>query len=487
MRKGLKDEAEVGKLLDQVASILSALPSPERTASQEPAEPQIPGFLELEVVAGGMDVVAHLYPPVGGGAPLSLEAVYGALSKAGVVHGILHSRISSTLVQLNTERRVLHGVVIARGTPAVDFIPEHWVLVAELLERRIRLDSEAMSLDPKEHSPFVMVNKGDLLAIRATPVAGSSGRDVFGKELPFRNGQKTLPRPGLHVVTSAGACLAECDGCFRWVDPVFQVDHVLVVHGVDYGTGHIDFAGDVVIQGEIARGFRIKAQGAIFSSQVIDASEVISGDDVVTTRGIIGRDGAVVQAQGRVRAKFLENITLRATGSIEVRSSAMNSVLLTLDKLTMGPKSLLMGGRVQAQNGIEAFQVGTDRGAYAELCCGMDFQALEKVIEARDQVMVLVKKLQEIDRQKRLHPSKRALLDEVYTKVRDEVARINELSKQWVRQIDRREEAQVVVHGTIFPGNSVEICHCSTVVAKPLSRVRFFLDKARGVVAWEPL
>ncbi len=366
-------------------------------------------------------------------------------------------------------------------------MPQQWAPLPELLERRARLDQDALSLDPKENSPFVMVKRGDLLAVEVSAQAGSSGRNVFGEELRMRNAHPQVPRPGANVEISATVCVAACDGCFRWSDPVFKVDKVLVVDGVDYGTGHIDFSGDVIIQGKIARGFRIHAEGSVFSSQIIEASDVVAGGDVVATRGIIGQAGSAVHSEGKIRAKFLENITLRALGLIEVRSSSLNSVLQTLDKVEMGPKSLLMGGKVLAQNGIDVYQVGTERGAYAELCCGMDYQALEKVVDARDQVIALIKKLKDIDRMRQLHPSKKALLDQAHTKVRDEVLRLNNLAKQWVGQIDRREEAQVVVRGTIFPGNTVEICHFTTVVSKPMSRLRFFLDKKRGVIATESL
>lgn len=482
------DTIDVERLLDEVGKLMSALPeSSGAEFSEVSQEPSIPAFHEIEIDDRNMEVRANLYPPVGGGDPLKIEAIYESLSKAGVVYGVLHPQIRSSVLDLNTERRAREGVVLARGSPPIDVVPEHWELLPELLHRRTRLDEQALSLDPKSLSPFVMVTQGEVLAVRIGAVAGSSGRDVFGKELPFRISSRGFPTPGARVVEDGAACKAATDGCFRWDDHVFKVDDVLVVDGVDYGTGHIDFSGDVVIQGEIARGFRIKAGGSVFSSQVIDAFEVVAGGDVVSTKGIIGREGSTVQAEGRVRAKFLENVSIRAVGSIEVKASTLNSVLRTLDKVVMGEKSLLMGGRVVAQNGIEAFQIGTERGAFAELCCGMDYVALEKVVGARDQSIELVKKLKEIERQKRLHPSMKGVLDKAYDQVREEVTRLSNFSRHWVGQIDRREEARVEVRGTIYPGNSVEICHVSMVVSKPMSRVRFFLDKTRGTIAWEPL
>ena len=488
MEKRADDTKDVERLLGEVTKLVHQLPpSGGAVPAEVPEEPNIPAFHEIEIDSLNMEVTAALYPAVGGGEPLSIEAVYESLSQAGVVHGILHPRIRSSILELNTERHVQDRVVIARGTPSIDFVPEHWELVPALLEHRTELDEQALSLDPKSRSPFVMVKEGDVLAVRVGAVSGSSGRDVLGAELPYRTSANRFPQPGARVVENGTTCNAGSDGCFRWDEPVFKVDDVLIIDGVDYGTGHIDFSGDVVIQGEVARGFRIKAEGSVFSSQVIDASEVVAGGDVVSTKGIIGRDGSTVHAEGRVRAKFLENVVIRAVGSIEARASSLNCVLKTLDKIIMGEKSLLMGGRVLAQNGIEAFQIGTERGSSAELCCGMDYVALEKVIEARDQSIALIGKLKEIERQKRLHPSMTAVLDKAYAQVRDEVARLSNLSKQWVGQIDRREEARVEVRGTIYPGNSIEICHVTMVVSKPLSRVRFFLDKTRGVIAWEPL
>jgi len=153
----------------------------------------------------------------------------------------------------------------------------------------------------------------------------------------------------------------------------------------------------------------------------------------------------------------------------------------------MGPKGLIMGGKVEAQNGIDVFQIGSDRGAKAELVCGMDFSVLEKVVWSRDQNLSLIKQLKTLEAYKSTNPGQIRQLDTTCERIRDQIRRLSVLSRELVAQIDRNEDAAVVVRGTIYPGSYIEICHVSHVVSRAVSRVKYVLDKRRGVIRAEPL
>jgi uncharacterized protein (DUF342 family) len=170
-----------------------------------------------------------------------------------------------------------------------------------------------------------------------------------------------------------------------------------------------------------------------------------------------------------------------------IQASILNCSLQTQDKLIMGSKGLIVGGRVQAQNGIDVYQVGSAQGAKAELVCGMDFEVLDKVVWARDQCLSLIKQMKTLEGLKKTEPSHVASLDSAIVRLRDQVRKLSEFSRAMSAKVDRNDEAAVVVRGLAHSGTYIEICHISYIVSRPMGRVRFVLDKRRGAVKPVPL
>lgn len=500
-------DIDIGKLLKDIDNLLASVDvnSKRQIFSQQnpgggaeernpeddlisDVEPSKDGYADIFISEDGMTAYADFFPPGGAGLPLTLEAFQTALQEKDIVWGVQWPFIRDALFQCNTGLKTVRDVAVAQGLQPEDYLPVRWEIKQELMEEKKMLDEKAIFLDFKSVSPFTMVKKGDLLAPILPEREGSFGYDIFGKALPYSKQALDCPVPGENVVESPQGYRASCDGRFIVDLDGFRVEQVLELKtGVSYETGNIDFPGDVIIGGEIARGFKIHANGSIFCRQVIDATELVAKGDIVTPMGIIGRPGSVVRAEGRIRAKFLENCYILARESVEINTSVMNSSIQTLDRLVLGDKGLLMGGKIQAQNGVDAYQIGSERGSKAEIICGMDFSALERIIWIRDQNMLMVKQLKMIEYQITQRPSHTAELKEAYNKIREEMRKLNELSKELLLQIDKNDGAEVNVRGTIFPGNYLEICHISFIVSKPMSRVRFFLDKKKGQIGFRPL
>ena len=441
------------------------------------------GSTELEVDPSRMEVRVCLFPPLGEGIPLSLDTLEWQLEQAGIVHGILTPVLRRIIAEAAIDRKRFTDVVVARGTPSIDAYPERWEVEPHLLEHHNNLEIQKTSVDWKAVSPFIVVKKGELLARRVPEQAGSDGWDVYGNAIEFAKISPRLLQPGKNVESRPEGFFAQREGCFKIDERSFWVDEILVLDtGVSYATGHIDFAGDVQITGDIASGFHIHAQGGVHSTRVIDASEIQSGGDVTTPFGIIGHEGAVVKAEGKVQARFLENVFVLARGSLEIQSSVLNCILQTLDKLVMGDKGVIVGGKVTAMNGIDVFQVGTERGAKAELICGMDFTIVDKINWARDQSLSLVKQLKTLEAHKKAHPQQKEAIQAACGKIRKQVFALVEMARDLAPKIDRNDEVSIVVRGTVHVGTYIEICHVSYVVPRTLKAVRFVLDKNRGTI-----
>lgn len=446
------------------------------------------GWAELAVSADQMEAVADIFPPTGAGKALTIDEFIFQLEKARVGYGVRDAEVKAAVLSVALDRNPIRGMVVARGILPQETLPAHWEIVASLTQRRHEAEDQPPSIDPKSHTPFVLVKQGDVLAVPVTETLGTPGWNVFGEPVPSRVQAFPTLVAGTNVAVTGQGMVAECDGSFRFDGTRLWIDSVLVLEsGVGYSTGHIDFPGEVHIIGEIASGFKLKTKGSLISYRVIDATEIECGGDLVTPLGVIGRKGAIVKVEGKIRAKFVENVHLFSRGPMEVQTSALNSVLQTLDRITMGNRSLVMGGRIQALNGISVYQVGSERGSKAELVCGMDFTVLEKVNWIRDQISSLVQQLKVLEANKRFHPSRVEQLTAACVQIREQILKLGQTARDLSTNLDKNDQATVQVRGVVFPGTYIEICHTSHVVSRPVGPVCFRLDKTTNTIKAERL
>ena len=241
----------------------------------------------------------------------------------------------------------------------------------------------------------------------------------------------------------------------------------------------------MVIQGQIKQGFKVRAGGSLTCAKLIDASEIICGGDLETGQGILGRMQGTVKVGGSVRAKFIENCYLEAGGDVFVSTGCLNSVINTLGMVSTGPKGVIIGGKLYAQKGVKAFQIGSSAGVRTEIHCGIDYTVQQKLTWIRDRNIELALKLKEVE--SRLTSRKDPRLVELQDKLKAAIHRMNDSAKTLVASLDKNENAAVEAKGDIHHGVFVEICHVPLVVAHPMSRVRLILDKTFGVISPEKL
>ncbi|HTP59047.1 MAG TPA: FapA family protein, partial [Spirochaetia bacterium] len=323
---------------------------------------------------------------------------------------------------------------------------------------------------------------------RITPrIEGIAGIDVMGAVVAYGKAPATSLRQGKNTAVQGGAVVAQCDGKFVVGEESFWVSEVLEIPGdVDYSTGHVDFPGDVIIRGQIKQGFKVKAGGALTCMKLIDASEITCGGDLETGQGILGRMQGTVKVGGKVRAKFIENCYLEAGGDVAVSTGCLNSVIYTLGTLVTGPRGVIIGGKVYAQKGVSAFQIGSTAGVRTEIHCGIDYRVQQKLTWIRDRNMELALKLKEVENTITSRGTNPRLV-ELRDKLKAAIRTLNDSAKELIASLTKSEDAAVSAAGEIQHGVFVEICHVPLIVERPLGKVRLVLDKAFGVVSPERL
>ncbi len=282
--------------------------------------------------------------------------------------------------------------------------------------------------------------------------------------------------------------MADCDGRFLHKRDSFWVNEVLDILGdIDYQTGHIDFPADVHIRGEIKAGFRVHAGGSVYCAKTMDASEVRCAEDLTVGWGLIGRRAGKVKVGGQLRAKFVENCYVEAKGPVFVDVGILNSIVYSGDRVETGFKGVIAGGSVNAQNGIRSVQLGTRMGPRTELYCGTAYEVEQRLEWIRNRNLELAYKLKQVESHLKKPAQNRDQLLDIQRRIKEAIHRLNEAAQSLVFQLDRNEEAEVLVSGCVYPGVYVEICHVSFVVVRQLKNVRFHLDKDKGKIVANPL
>lgn len=455
---------------------------------EEAVELKINGYVELVISGDEMSAVADFYPPTANMKPVDLDDIVTFLEEKKVKTGVDWDAIKEAIFKCNTDRTQVTDVIVARGVKPILEIPEHLVIESELLKGAVDPDFTIQRVDFKEVSPFVLVKAGQLLAKRLPKKAGKMGSSVRGEAISHGIAKVTLLKPWQNTRFEDDCVVAGCDGRFECGPDSFRVNEVLEISGnIDYRTGHIDFPGDVLIRGEIKDGFKVHSGGSVYCAQTMDASEVISKKDLIVKRGIIGRNKGRISVEGRVEARFIENCYLEAKGEVIIESGILNSAINTRKQITMGKKGIIIGGKLNAQDGVTAVQIGSRMSPRTEIYCGLDYVVKQKLEWIRDKNIELAIKLRQVENKLQSASQGNEKLLRIREKIKQAISRLNEAASSLLFELDKNEAAGVVVTGTVFPGVYIEICHFSYIVSREMKKVRFRLDKSKGRVVADPL
>ncbi len=362
--------------------------------------------LEIAVAADGMEVRLHIQPALGGGAPITREAVLAALAEKGVSHGILDEAIDAAVAA-----GAAAGVVIARGeTP----LPgrDGWLesLVPEARSRVPSVD-EAGHTDYRDLGAIQVVHAGDALMRRHAPTEGSYGMTVRGAALPAQPGKEVqyaakLPGtvrapddPDLLRAAITGQPVVVPGGVI--VEPVFKINNV------DTASGNIDFEGSVTIDGDVTAGMSVRATGDIEIGGVVERANLEAGGSIVVKGGVIGDLGHKGAEPHRIRcggsfsAIYAQQAAIEAGDSIFIDDLAMQCELTAINHVRVGnqKRGHIIGGTVQAMLSIAAKVFGSPSRVHTRLEIGVNplmqkqLLALARTRDAKESQLLDISKL----------------------------------------------------------------------------------------------
>lgn len=455
----------------------------------------VDGSVEITVADDRMSASASFYPPRGFGRPIEPSAVHERLAMCGVTSGVSSEVIDAAIETCNLERSTLHAIEVAFGEEPVDAVPEH----VELVERRPAdggTDSgeadrdgagdEPARIDHRSRSSLVLVREGDIIARIVPAVEGRPGATVHGEQIANATTRMPVLAAGENTVADGNDILAGLSGLLKVEHSVISVSPTLLLRtGVDFATGNIDFNGDVLLSDRIADGFTLRCSGTLHAATTIDAFAVECGG-LVCSQGVIGRTAEPTVVRGDAKMRFVQNARLDVGGTLRVSHSALKAHLTAHDRIEFGARSTIIGCTIRASAGATVFDLGAPGAAVSEVYLGIDFEVDERLAEIRDQTLDLSKRLRDVKLATRHDPTN-VDLPQIESEIAVTIAALADEASDLVAHLDREEDAELVVHGTVHAGTYVEICHRSYLVERTMKRCGFRIDRARGAVVVEPL
>lgn len=399
------------------------------------------------------------------GTKLPTEAdIKAALDEKGVVFGINEETIKNGV-------RSLTPFVAAEGKQVQHGENARIERKFDLSQKNRPKIDEFNRADYKDMGLFVLVKKGDLLAVRIPQTEGTPGKNIFGLDVPARTGRPIpMPQGKNTEVRNENELYATIDG--QIVDSTRKIDidpHLDIRSSVGTGTGNIDFTGSVSIKGNVEAGFVVKATGDIEIGGMVNGAEVY-GRNVVIKGGINGQNRGIVKAVEDVQAQFAENANIEAGRDVSIIDAILHSNVRAGNRVYVEERrGIITGGSVAAGEEIRCKMAGNAAAVVTRMAVGVDPTVQQRYIEiCREckedrgrlkQITQMLNTLSKID-VSRL-PQQR--IDQINTLTRSQFPLAGKI-KRAEKEIQALEEAmgrmkdgKIRVADTLYPGVRITI------------------------------
>jgi uncharacterized protein len=333
--------------------------------------------LSVELAPDKMKAVVRFYPPSSEGDVLTYEEVISDLGYNKVIVGIDENVIKGFL----QDRKYCTDYLVAKGIEPIqgsDAKIEYFFNTNPNVKPKMNEDG---SVDFFDLQTISKCTEGQVLAVLTKENPGQAGQNVTGERVPQADVKKKMLKYGKNIELSEdGLTLtASVNGHVSLVDDKVFVSDVYEVNDVDTSTGNIEYAGNVLVRGNVQTGFSLKAGGDIEVKGVVEGAVLQAGGNIIITRGINGMNRGTLTAEGNIISKFIENATVNAGGFVHTEAILHSHVSAKGDIDVTGRKGFITGGTVCASNMISAKIIGSSMGTDTFIEVGVDPTIKERI------------------------------------------------------------------------------------------------------------
>ncbi|MEI6894833.1 MAG: FapA family protein [Colwellia sp.] len=321
-----------------------------------------------------------------GGKHLSAKAILTAAQVAGVKKGFSKKKLIQ-LALLAAKKAPNSSIekVIATGKLAINGTNAQVKPLVESAQTRILQprQREDGSVDMRDLGDIICVKIGQPLAKKISSTQGIHGYTVTATALTAESGNdiELVAGEGTQISKKNNKVLvSERIGLPKLINNGMEVDEVYKVKNVTVATGHINFAGSVMIDGEVNEGMKVIASGDIIIGGLVESATVVAGGDITISGGIIGRKhdtentqitdvtmSVDISAKGNIYAKYCQYAQIKCEKDLRIENQLMHSILDIYGRLWLGTSERangkLVGGYLKAGSSVHAGMIGAPAGS----------------------------------------------------------------------------------------------------------------------------
>ncbi|MBU2277818.1 MAG: FapA family protein [Gammaproteobacteria bacterium] len=442
--------------------------------------------LKLEIAPDAMTASATIIA-AWGGTPISANELVKAAQEYGVSFGFQKEQIVHVV---STASRAEPGVVttqiIAVGRimqPGLNARFEALVAGMAVRVNKPVMSSNSRS-DLRDFGVIPAVQLGQGVVRRLPPTKGVDGINVRsevtlalpGVQIEWQNGE------GVEVsATDPDLLVAARDGMPRILDAGATVDEVYAVKKVDLSTGHIQFRGAVIVNGDVTEGMKVIAGGNVFIKGTVEGELVESGGDISIGGSIIGHQinpgtdeeqfSTMVKAKGDIRCTLAQYVKVECEGDFHAvkqinhcNVSARMAVAGPEDKLT----GKVVGGHFYLDLGIKCGVLGSPSESSLTLNINRRIdpvaekqQALRQNVAAvkveMEQIKASVEQMKKLEKSDATTEHMNAFIEEFEAQKTVAIALIEDIKRLEAQRVALMLETAVIVKQQMFGGVDVQV------------------------------
>ncbi|WP_044975983.1 FapA family protein [Ruminococcus sp. HUN007] len=430
-----------------------------------------------------------ILPPGVNGKDVTVSGITEILAQNGVIFGIDESMAE----RIEKEKLYFKLIEIARGKYPVNGSNGK---VRELFSREINkinlVEDEHGRVNNKELGLIKSVHKGDVLAEIELPTEAADGMQVTGEPVQGTDGEYPKVPAGTNTKISEDkkTVTADADGELYFQNGIFGVRKVLKInHDIDLSVGNIDFAGDLIINGNIREGFSVKCSGNMKINGLSESAEISAGGNIFIEKGMFGGSDGSITAGGNLNCKYLENCRVDIRGNLSADQVLRCTVSADGFVDVSGVKGRIIGGSITGGKGISANFIGTQSGmgANVTLTTGMTSVYLkQRSLKAAELAIIeesLAKLMQNIRfleaKKNSLNQLQKALLEKLVLQIKARKIQRDELTAE-IEEIDKKSRgsrsAVEIKCGQLRSAVEINFDGFRYNISKELNNFRVFKD-----------
>jgi uncharacterized protein len=219
---------------------------------------------------------------------------------------------------------------------------------------------------------------------------------------------------------------------------------------------------------------------------------ISSGGKATVTMGFKGGGRGVLRARAGISAAFVERASAVALGDVRLNKGSILSSIKTNGKLSIDSENgKLSGGVCQARQGIDAADIGSEKGLRTELSFGQDYFIKEQIGACEEEIVKIKSDLSELEEKiTELRKKKQKLPDDIKI---EKIRLVKLLEQENLKVFALREkfeehfESEIRCRGTVFSGVVIESHNRYYEVQQKRNQVVFYFDRESGRIKEKPM